>query len=149
MSDPQEIEATAIRLLTTREHSRKELLGKLTNRGFDCEQVETVLDALALQGLQSDTRFTEQYIEGRVRKGSGPVRIRAELRERGVDDNQIDTCLEPYAELWMERLRRVHEQKYGASAIGDRKELARQARFLEYRGFPTDLIAKFLFHSDS
>jgi regulatory protein len=141
---PTEIETAAIRLLTTREHSRGELLGKLAARGFERVQTEAVLDGLAQQGLQSDARFTEQYIEGRVRKGNGPLRIRAELRERGIDDSQIELGLEAYAEQWPQQLHRIVEQKYGATPAEDRKELARQARFLEYRGFPAELISKCL-----
>jgi len=146
MSDLQEIETTALRLLTAREHSRKELQGKLAARGFDPDGIETVLDALAEQGLQSDARFAELYVEGRVRKGNGPLRIRAELRERGIEEVWIDRALEPYAEQWREQIRRVHDQKYGAEPAGDRKEQARRARFLEYRGFPAELIAELLFH---
>ena len=145
MSDHQEIETTAIRLLTAREHTRKELLGKLSTRGFDREGIETVLDALAQRGLQSDARFTEQFIEARIRKGNGPLRIRAELRERGIDDDQIERALELYADEWQEQLRWVHDQKFGPASAKDRKQLAKRARFLEYRGFPADLIAKLLF----
>ena len=145
MSDPLEIETAAIRLLAAREHSRKELLGKLRTRGFDRERIDAVLDDLAQRGLQSDARFTEQYIVGRVHKGSGPLRICAELHERGIDAGEIERALEPYAEQWRERLRRVHDQKYGAAPPKDRKEMARRARFLEYRGFPSELIAEFIF----
>jgi regulatory protein len=141
-----EIETVAVRLLTSREHSRKELLGKLTSRGYPREQVEAILDNLAQRGLQSDTRFAEGYLEGRVRKGYGPLRIRAELHERGIDESRIERALEPYAEQWWEQLRRVHTQKYGAEPPKDRKELARRARFLEYRGFPAGLIGELLFH---
>jgi regulatory protein len=141
---PSEIETAAVRLLAAREHSRKELLGKLAARGFARERIELVLNALAQQDLQSDARFTEQYIEGRVRKGNGPLRIRAELRERGIDEGQIEQGLEAYAEQWQDQLQRVLEQKYGETEAEDRKELARRARFLEYRGFPAELISKVL-----
>jgi regulatory protein len=103
-----------------------------------------VLDGLARAGLQSDRRFSESYIESRVRRGSGPLRIRAELRERGIDDTLIAEGLEAYAGEWRETLRQVHDSKYGADLPSDRKELARRARFLEYRGFPSELIARLL-----
>ena len=148
MSDAQDIETTAVSLLAVREHSRKELLGKLAARGYAREQIEPVLEGLARKGLQSDARFTESYIEGRVRRGSGPLRIRAELRQRGIDDSLIGACLEPYGGQWREEMRRVHDNKYGAAPPTNRKELARRARFLEYRGFPGELIGQLLFHED-
>jgi len=148
MAEAQEIEITAVRLLTTREHSRKELLGKLRARGYAGEEAKAVLDGLARQGLQSDRRFTETYIESRVRRGNGPLRIRAELRERGIDEALVAEGLEVYAGEWWEALRQVHNSKYGAEPPADRREMARRARFLEYRGFPSDLIARFLFGND-
>ncbi len=107
-----------------------------------------MLDELAQRGLQSDDRFTELYTEGRVRKGNGPIRIRAELRERGISDSLIVEYLDNYAEEWPEVLRRVHDGKYGLELPIDRKEMARRARFLEYRGFPSDLLGEFLFRHD-
>ena len=145
MPQSAEIETIAIRLLTAREHSRKELQGKLASRGFERERIDAVLEELARKGLQSDSRFAEGYVEVRVRKGSGPLRIRAELRERGIDEQIVDNALECYAERWWEIMQRVHERKFGMAPPKDRKELARRARFLEYRGFPGELIGELLF----
>ena len=131
-----------------REHSRKELQGKLLSRGFAEDQVEVVLDKLVKADLQNDARFAEFYVDGRVRRGSGPLRIRAELRERGIDDSLITEYLDLYSEQWFDELRRVHDNKYGSELPADRKEMARRARFLEYRGFPTDLIRQLLFNQD-
>ena len=137
-----------MRLLTAREHSRQELRGKLCARGHPAELVEQVVDDLAKAGLQSDERFTGAYIESRVRRGSGPLRIHAELRERGIGDKLIAQQLEGFAGQWWDELRRVHDSKYGSQAPADRKEMARRARFLEYRGFPAELIRQLLWHHE-
>ncbi|MEN8179763.1 MAG: regulatory protein RecX [Pseudomonadota bacterium] len=137
-----------MRLLTAREHSRKQLRGKLSSRGYGSEEIEQVLDDLARRDLQSDDRFAQIYTEFRVGKGNGPIRIRAELRERGISDGLIATMLENYTEDWPDELRRVHDRKYGAELPSDRKEMARRARFLEYRGFPGELIGQLLFNHD-
>ncbi|RLJ16336.1 RecX family transcriptional regulator [bacterium endosymbiont of Escarpia laminata] len=114
-------------------------------RGFDSDDVEAVLDDLERTGLLSDARFTESYIEWRVGRGSGPVRIRRELRERGIDNAMIANFLEIYSGEWWELLKSVRDRKYGSELSQDRKELSRRARFLEYRGFPGELIRQFLF----
>ncbi|MDJ0807433.1 MAG: regulatory protein RecX [Gammaproteobacteria bacterium] len=111
-------------------------------------EIERVLDDLAAKGLQSDRRFAETYTASRVRKGNGPLRINAELRERGIGEGLIAEILDDYAADWSGLVRRVHDQKYGSEIAGDRKELARRARFLEYRGFPADMIGSFLFNRD-
>lgn len=131
--------------MTQREHSQRELQLKLRSRGFDESGIESVIAQLAGSGLQSDDRYTDNYIASRTERGSGPIRIRAELRERGIDESVIERQLEAYVDLWPSLLQQVHDAKYGTEPARDRKSLAKQARFLEYRGFPSELIRNFLF----
>jgi regulatory protein len=138
-----EIEAQAIRLLAQREHSRHELSGKLTRR-FDPGCVQTVLDELQARGLVSDQRFTEQYVDLRIRKGFGPLRIRAELRERGIAGELAEASLDLGDEGWLACLKAAAQQRFGADAPGTAREQARQARFLQYRGFPESLVRRYL-----
>jgi len=136
-------------LLAAREHTRAELRRKLGGRREATpEAVEAVLDALAARGLQSDARYAEQYLAMRVARGYGPVRIRAELRERGVESALIDDWLDERDPAWRERLRAVACKRFGAAAPADYKERARRARFLEQRGFGTELIRRELFDHD-
>jgi len=133
-----------VRLLAAREHSRRELRQKLTQRDADPDLLETVLDRLQQAGLQSDERFAESFIESRIRKGQGPVRIRRELRERGIDSDLIDRFLEVYHGEWRDLLRQVHDARFGRGPARESRELAKRARFLEYRGFPGEMIRSFL-----
>ncbi|MET0090464.1 MAG: regulatory protein RecX [Candidatus Thiodiazotropha sp.] len=132
-------------MLAAREHSRRELRNKLLQRGHDPELIEQVLDDLQASSLQSDARYAQQFVESRVTRGQGPVRIRMELRERGVDDALVREAMAPYDDEWPELLNGVHDAKYGQERTGDYKEAARRARFLESRGFPGDLVRRFLF----
>ncbi|MES9946217.1 MAG: regulatory protein RecX [Candidatus Thiodiazotropha sp.] len=118
---------------------------KLRSRGFEEHDIETVLLRLRESDLQSDDRYTENYISSRMGRGNGPIRIRAELHERGIDEALIETHLEGYAELWPTLLQRVHDAKFGSEPGTDRRLLAKKARFLENRGFPGELIRRFLF----
>lgn len=103
-----------------------------------------MLDRLQRDGLQSDERFTESFIESRIGKGQGPVRIRRGLQERGIDSELTDRYLEIYASEWRELLAEVHDAKFGHGQVRESKELAKRARFLEYRGFPGEMIRSFL-----
>jgi regulatory protein len=107
-----------------------------------------VLDALAACGLQSDARYVEQYVAMRAARGYGPVRIRAELRERGVDGLLIDEWLDERDPAWRERLRAVARKRFGTAAPADFRDRARRARFLEQRGFGAELIRRDLFDHD-
>jgi regulatory protein len=134
----------ALRLLAAREHAAAELRHKLAARGWSAAEVEALLAVLSERGLLSDARFVESYVRERMAKGFGPRRIRAELRERGVADDQTDRWLPADDDAWVPILTAAHDRKFGKSPPADPGELARRARFLEYRGFSSAQIGRFL-----
>jgi len=134
----------ALRLLTRREHSRRELTAKLLGKGYPAAEVDGVLADLAASGLQSDERLAEAYVNERWQRGFGPLRIHQELRERGLAEEVIQACLDPRRGDWLALMEGVASRKFGSSRPGDRKEVARRARFLEYRGFPSELVSRYL-----
>jgi regulatory protein len=138
------IESSALRLLAGREHSRQELSRKLLARCGRVALVEQVLDRVEALGCLDERRFVEAFIDQRCRKGVGPLRIRAELRERGVAPVLVEDALEAAGVNWMIQLEVVAERKFGDTAPGDRRELTRRGRFLEQRGFPPSLIRRYL-----
>ncbi len=144
-SKDAEAYAVSIGLLARREHSARELARKLHVRGFESEVVESVLERLALERLQSDERFTEAYLRQRSEKGYGPQRISAELGERGIDDSLISARLreaEAEGEIdWFERAEAVYARKFGDRPIEDMKDRAKRLRFMQYRGFTHEQIA--------
>ena len=140
--DPARVRKSAMDLLARREHSERELIRKLATRGFDTDLIETTIAGLVADNLLSNTRFAESFVYSRFRKGSGPQKIHAELRERGIDDGLILDSIAEYELQWQELVRQVREKKFGASQPQDYKERARQARFLQQRGFTTDQISQ-------
>ncbi|MGB5180459.1 MAG: regulatory protein RecX [Gammaproteobacteria bacterium] len=126
--------------LARREHGVLELTRKLTTRGFDADSVEAAVRDLIADGLLSDSRFAEAFVHSRFQKGSGPQKIHAELRQRGIDDDLISTCLESVSEQWLERVREVREKKFGPEPPRDFRERNRQMRFLQQRGFTSEQI---------
>ena len=127
-------------LLARRDHSRLELDRKLTERGFEPDLVAHVLDDLTRDRLLEEHRFVESFIRARLRKGQGPVRIRAELAQRGVEDASVSTALTEADCDWTALAAEVRSKRFGAEAPEDFKERARQAKFLQYRGFETEQI---------
>ena len=86
----------ALDLLSRREHSRKELYIKLTKR-FDCkDEINLTLDQLEENNLLCDSRFTEEYVHSRRRKGFGPVKISMELEKKGVKDSLISSEIDKF-----------------------------------------------------
>ena len=126
--------------LARREHGVLELTRKLITRGFDADRVEAAVHALVADGLLSDSRFAEAFVHSRFQKGSGPQKIHAELRQRGIDDDLISACLESVCEQWLARVREVREKKFGPEQPRDFRERNRQMRFLQQRGFTSEQI---------
>ncbi len=137
----------AIALLARREHSARELTRKLRDKGFATETVQACIVRLQQERLQSDERFAESYVRMRAGKGYGPVRIRAELAERGVDSSVSEAQLEPLADEWQQLAVEVRRKRFGSKLPKDFQERARQARFLQYRGFASEQL-RGLFNDD-
>jgi regulatory protein len=126
--------------LARREHGRVELLNKVRKFGFDANIAEDAIAQLVEDGLQSDQRFVDAFVRSRVNQGKGPARIRADLRERGINDSVVDDGLLDAKQNWYELASEVRLKKFGASRPVDFKDKARQMRFLQSRGFEPDHI---------
>ncbi|MCC5794344.1 MAG: regulatory protein RecX [Chromatiales bacterium] len=130
----------AFDLLARREYSAAELASRLEARGYEPQEVRTVVDGLRREGLQCDERFAEAFVRSRTSRGQGPLRIAAELRSRGIDESLLSAMLDDPAAAWIERARRVRERRFGAASPRDQREKARQARFLAQRGFTGEQV---------
>ncbi len=130
----------ALDLLARREHSVAELRAKLVVREFDAEAIDAAIDVLIQDGLVCDDRFTAAFVAYRVRKGQGPIRIRGELKQRGVADELIATHLEQVDVDWVQLACSVRHKKYGSARLTDYRDKARQSRFLQHRGFSGEQI---------
>jgi len=140
-SDETLLRDTALRLLNRREYSADELCERLRLRGFTADASRNVVVELSTAGLQSDERYAQMLVRHRVRQGYGPVRIRAELRQRGVAEGVIAAALSSSDVEWDAVAHRVHEKRVSTSGVAaDRFEQARDQRFLLRRGFTSSQI---------
>lgn len=137
----------AMALLAQREHSARELERKLRDKGYAPELIAACMARLQQERLQSDARYAESYVHMRAGKGYGPLRIRAELAERGVTDEFIAPPLEEMDGQWSELAEQARRKRFGSKLPKDFQERARQARFLQYRGFATEHFRK-VFNGD-
>ncbi|PKO84422.1 MAG: recombination regulator RecX [Betaproteobacteria bacterium HGW-Betaproteobacteria-11] len=136
------LRSRALRLLARRDYSRAELARKLAAHG-SAEEIEIVIAEFAASQLQSDQRCVESYLRthgGRL----GVSRLRQSLARRGLDSALIEAQLSAQTaggELADEpaRARSVWARKFAAPPA-DAREWARQARFLQGRGFAAEII---------
>ena len=136
-----DVRRSAMDLLARREHGRAELILKLTKRYSSVpEIIEAQVDRLRQEGLQSDSRLAEAFIRARANRGQGPIKIKAELRRKGVDDSVISSAFETSEYDWFALVSDVASRRFGDTPPADAKERARRGRFLLQRGFSTDHI---------
>ena len=137
-----ELRQQAIKLLARREHTRVELARKLSGLGTQ-EEIDTVLADMEASQLQSDNRTAESYLRSNASR-LGASRLRHTLKTRGVAPELIEEQL-AQADLpdEIERARAAWSRKFSA-APANAKEWARQARFLQSRGFAGDIVRRLL-----
>lgn len=139
-SDDKSVEIAAVRLLARREHGTQELKRKLAAKGHDPDAIERVVEKLGAKRLVSDDRFVAGFVHHHAKRGQGPMRIRAELRQQGIPDDSIDRALQ-HADLeWDQLAAQARRRKFAASLPKSLAERAKQSRFLQYRGFTADQI---------
>jgi len=132
----------AMDLLARREHSEQELRQKLKLREFDSNDIDVALQSLQQDGLLSDERFTESYVNHRFNAGVGPMKIRFELRQKGVAESLMDEFLEPFSDRWDDLMRQQRVRKYGEVIPVGYAERMKQARFLQNRGFSPESVMR-------
>ena len=137
-----ELRQQAIKLLARREHTRVELARKLSGLGTQ-EDIDTVLADMEASQLQSDNRTAESYLRSNASR-LGASRLRHTLKTRGVAPEMIEEQL-AQADLpdEIERARAAWSRKF-SGAPANAKEWARQARFLQSRGFAGDIVRRLL-----
>lgn len=143
-----------LRLLARRDHSRAELAGKLRKgladigdpEGASCSETvsdvsldafNALLDEFEQAGFLSDARFASARVRVRATR-FGNARVSQELRMRGVDDAVIASVMEEAGDELM-RARAIREKKFGEMPQ-EHNEWAKQARFLQSRGFSSGII---------
>jgi regulatory protein len=121
------------------EAARAAAVAHLARRDFASGELRHKLADLTREGLLDDARYAHNYVASRAGRGQGPLRIGAELRRSGLADALIEAALAGGAD-WRALALKVRRAKYGPEPPVNWKQKARQARFLQYRGFSSDDI---------
>lgn len=133
------VRTAAIALLARRDYACAELQARLLSRGFAASAVTAAIEELAAAGSVDDARYAQHYVTYHSERGQGPIRIGAELRRHGLPAALIEAALAGGPD-WYSLARRVRRAKFGTPEPASWAQKARQARFLQYRGFSSDHI---------
>jgi regulatory protein len=132
----------ALGFLSRREYSYKELEQKLRGFAEESDDLPALLEDFKKRGWLSEERYTEQIVH--ARKGKfGSLRVAHELREHGVAEELISKAVAEVKTDEVANARAICRKKYKAPPA-NREEWAKQARFLQSRGFGFDVIKQVL-----
>lgn len=154
----KQIESRAVMLLAIREHGAKELKTKLISKfpetpelltetqepaGLVKSLIDDVIELCQSNNWQSDERYLEQAVRSMMDKGQGPMKIRQKCQQACQDSSLIDAYLDIEPQEWLAVARDVMMKKYGdLSRPANRNEQAKRMRFLQSRGFSSEVVWK-------
>lgn len=136
------LKGRALRLLSRREHSRRELERKLQSYEEEPGTLAQALDELQARGFISEERVAESVLNRRASR-LGATRIRQELQDKGLDDELIAQTLSSLKDSELARARQVWQRKFDALPQTP-QERAQQTRFLLARGFAGEVVRRVL-----
>ena len=116
-----------------------ELDRKLAPHAGSSEALNALFLELKTKNQLSEARFAEGRARTMARK-YGAARIRQDLKSKGVSEDLIESVS---TEGELERARAILERKYRTHAT-TREERAKRMRFLQSRGFSSEIIFKLL-----
>jgi len=140
------LKGRALRLLSQREHSRKELEQKLKPHEETPGELAEALDFLAAKDFINEKRVVESVVNRRASK-LGAARVRQELVAKGLPPNDIAEAVDAMRFTELERARQVWRRRFGAPP-SDASERAKQVRFLVSRGFAPEVVRRVVAGAD-
>ncbi|MBL8520539.1 MAG: regulatory protein RecX [Betaproteobacteria bacterium] len=132
----------AIAILARRDMSRAALIAKLLKDGYDRQACETVARWCESQGFLNEHRHAEAMAR-RLGARYGAWRVALGMRQKGVDEEAMETALDTLRASEADRAGALVQRKFG-DADRTPETLAQQQRFLRQRGFSGEVIRKAL-----
>ncbi len=130
---------TGLRALERRPFARADLRRRLVRKGHPPPAVDSAIERLVELELLDDANYAAQYINAHSERGRGPVRLRADLRRKGVESAVIEQALAeqfpPGTDLRAQPLQLARKR---AAQLGDLPRATKRRRLLAYlarRGF--------------
>ncbi len=111
----------------------------MQDKGYDPAVVGPVIDRLIADNLLNDRRYLENFVVYHAARGQGPMRVRAELRQVGMQGDLVEQSLAAFPD-WIGSLKSARIKKFGAKGPHTPAERRRQFVFLGYRGFTSAQI---------
>ncbi len=128
----------ALHFLKFRPRTEFEVRRRLSTK-YEEGEIDDVIRVLERNKLLDDAEFAKMYVRDRNRfRPSGSYLLKMELKKLGISDQDIENALTEQDEEELARQAIESKSKYRNA------DFAKQAAFLQRRGFNTNIIFKLL-----
>lgn len=131
----------AIKYVSFRLLSEKELFVKLQSKGFDEDTVRIVVDDFKAMGYINDKIYAQKFVFERSKlKPKSKKMLKMELSNRGISDDIIDEVLDNFEYDEVTIIERLIRKKFGKYNLADPKMENKVISFLMHRGFAYETV---------
>ena len=146
----QEAKSRAIRYLTLRIRTEKEVRDKLKSEGYDRECISRVIDELKAMGYINNQLYAQKYVYDRSKlKPMSKRMLKLELLAKGIPEETADEVLADWKAEDADVARSLVKRKFGKYDMKDEKIIRKAFMFLAHRGFNRDTIKEVLREFDA
>lgn len=139
-SNLSKAKAKAFDIVSRKQVTERELRLKLADKGYDKMICDIVIETMREYNYINDADYCETFLEYAKSKGWGILKIRSELKRRGVDDKTVNTALEEFSDCPEDRVYDILCRKFADIDIKDFKQKQKIMRFFGTRGFDFESI---------
>ncbi len=137
---------TAFRILSFRDHGKKELLKKLKAKGHSHDAALAAVHQCDKMGYLDEEKVAGGIFNNLLKKGYGPHYIRRAIREKGIEPDILERLMEKRFDPCTEIAAAQKAMKKKAAALSreadPKKKREKACRFLYTRGFSPDIIRR-------
>lgn len=138
-----DIRDVAAKYLASRARSTGEMRTHLRSKGYAEDEISEVITDFIDYGYLDDEDYCRQYIKYAFSKGKGPLRIKQELADKGIDRETVAFALEDFEAEESDLERALAQARKTADGKPvDEKMKGRIGRRLISLGYSTDIAYK-------
>lgn len=133
--------SSAIRYLSLKLHSEREVQNKLENEGFDHKTIDSVIEELKSIGYINDKIYVQKFIYDRSKlKPKAKKMLKFELLSKGISESIIDEILNEWEVDEETVANNLIKKKFGKYNFEDENVIKKIYSFLRHRGYSFEII---------
>lgn len=133
--------STAIKFLSLRLRTEKEVFDKLGDKGYDTKTIMDAIEELKSLGYINNKLYVQKYIYDRSKlKPKSKKMLKFELISKGISQEDIDEIIVDWKADDITVAETLVKKKFGKYDLKDEKIVKRVYSFLHHRGFSFEIV---------